>query len=116
VFLLKRFSPVRALLGGADSTALYLGTNRDWSVRELVEATREVTGREFLYKLVRGGPATRRHIAAASRARHLLDWQPLYTDLTTQVRHACAWRVGNSRTWKRMWDGLRLLQSPQDTG
>lgn len=94
---------VRALLGGADSTPLNLGTGRGWSVRELIDTVREITGCEFSVQV-----GTRRPgdppalIAAASRARHQLEWRPHYSDLATQVRHAWAWRQGECRTWERM--------------
>jgi UDP-arabinose 4-epimerase len=101
---------VSALLGGADSTELNLGTGRGWSVRELVDTVREVTGSDFTVHVGArrpGDPPTL--IAAVSRARQQLDWLPLYTDLTTQVKHAWAWRAGSSRTWKRLH---RRAQAP----
>jgi UDP-glucose 4-epimerase len=93
---------VSALLGGADSTALNLGTGRGWSVRELVETVREVTGCAFAVQIGARRPGDPPAlIAAASRARQLLDWRPVYTDLIMQVRHSWAWRAGNCRGWKR---------------
>jgi UDP-glucose-4-epimerase GalE len=94
---------VRALLDGANSTALNLGIGRGWSVRELVETVREATGCKFPVHVGArrpGDPPVL--IAAASRARHQLDWSPRYSDLSAQVRHAWAWRQGTCRTWKRM--------------
>jgi UDP-glucose-4-epimerase GalE len=94
---------LRALLEGAENTALNIGTGRGWSVRELVAQVREVTGREFPVQV-----GTRRPgdppvlVADASRARRQLSWQPVYSDLSSQVRHAWVWRQGNCQTWKRM--------------
>jgi UDP-arabinose 4-epimerase len=96
-------SAVSALLDGADSTALNLGTGRGCSVRELVAGVCEVTGCEFPVQIGArrpGDPPVL--IADASRARHQLGWRPRYSDLTTQVTHAWAWRQGDRRLWKRM--------------
>lgn len=38
---------VRALLGGAESAALNIGTGRGWSVRDLVDCARQVTNRDI---------------------------------------------------------------------
>ncbi len=93
----------RALLDGAGSTALNLGTGRGWSVRELVTTVREVTGCEFPVQVGARRPGDPPSlIADASRARHQLEWRPQYADLTAQVRHAWSWRQGNGQTWKRM--------------
>ena len=94
---------VRALLDGADSTALNLGTGRGWSVRELVESVRQVTGCDLSAQVGArrpGDPAVL--IADASRARRQLGWRPQYSDLATQVRHAWTWRNGECLAWKRM--------------
>jgi UDP-arabinose 4-epimerase len=94
---------VQALLGGADSLALNLGTGRGSSVRELVDAVREVTGCKFAVQIGPRRPGDPPAlVAVASRARQQLGWQARYSDLSTQVRHAWAWRQGNCRTWKRM--------------
>src|SRR5579862_9586875 len=61
---------LRALLDGADSMALNLGTGRGWSVRELVATVREVTSRDFTVQLGPrrpGDPPTL--VAEATRAR-----------------------------------------------
>jgi len=94
---------VRALLAGAQSTAFNLGIGRGWSVRELVNAVREVTGRDFLVQVGARRPGDPPAlIATAGRAQHQLDWHPQYSMLTDQVRHAWAWRQGGCKTWKRM--------------
>ncbi len=94
---------VRALLDGADSTALNLGTGRGWSVRELVATVREVTGCKFPVQVGARRPGDPPILVAdASRARHQLGWRPRFSDLTTQVRHAWIWRQGIGQTWRRM--------------
>jgi UDP-arabinose 4-epimerase len=94
---------VRALLDGADSTALNLGTGRGWSVRELVTTVREVTDCEFPVQVGARRPGDPPILVAdASRARHQLGWRPRYSSLATQVTHAWLWRQGEGGTWKRM--------------
>jgi len=94
---------VRALLDGAQSTVLNLGTGHGWSVRELVSSVREVTGCEVSVQVGPrrpGDPPVL--IADASRARRQLGWQPRYGELNTLVRHAWAWRNGERSSWNRM--------------
>jgi UDP-arabinose 4-epimerase len=94
---------VGALLDGAESTALNLGTGRGWSVRELVDSVRDVTGRNISVLMGArrpGDPPVL--IADASRARHQLGWWPKYPDLSSQVMHAWSWRQSTGKTWKRM--------------
>jgi UDP-arabinose 4-epimerase len=94
---------LRALLEGADSAALNLGTGRGWSVREVVEGVRRITNRELAVRVGPrrpGDPPTL--VADASRAQRQLGWRPKHSDLETLVAHAWAWRQGGGRTWKRM--------------
>jgi len=94
---------VRALLVGAESTALNLGTGRGWSVRQLVDSARKITGRDIpVYVGPRrpGDPPVL--VADPTRVRERLGWRPLHSDLATQVAHAWAWRQGACRAWKRM--------------
>jgi len=80
---------VRALLDGAESTALNLGTGRGWSVRELVASVRDVTGCNI--PVLVGAPCPGDPpvlIADASRARHQLAWRPRYFE-PEQPGHAC---------------------------
>jgi UDP-arabinose 4-epimerase len=105
---------LHALLAGAASTSLNLGTGRGWSVRELVTAVRKVTGSDFSVQVGARRPGDPPAlIADASRAHHQLDWRPQYSDLITQVRHAWAWRDSDCRTWKRMQSGLANTKSEQ---
>jgi UDP-arabinose 4-epimerase len=110
---------VRALLDGAGSAALNLGIGRGWSVRELIDTVRAVTGCDFPVQVGArrlGDPPAL--IAAAGRARDQLDWRPRYSDISAQVGHAWAWRQGDCKTWKRMstraqQTGLELTDPPK---
>jgi len=76
--------------GGA-TLAVNLGTGRGFSVREVIAAASEVTGRRIpVHEAPRrpGDPPVL--VADASRARSLLGFQPRYTELAPIV--ATAWR------------------------
>ncbi|MFD7707527.1 UDP-glucose 4-epimerase GalE [Streptomyces sp. NPDC059786] len=68
-----------------------LGNGRGYSVREVIEAARTVTGRPIPMIITHrrsGDPAVL--IASADRARHELGWEPRRSDLTGMM--ADAWR------------------------
>lgn len=74
-----------------------LGNGRGYSVREVIETAREVTGHEIPADDAprrAGDPATL--VASAERARTLLGWQPARPDLATLVRDA--WQASREST------------------
>ena len=82
------------LNGGGESVALNLGTGRGYSVREVLAAVEDVTGRTVP---VRNAPRRvgdpPQLVASAMRARELLGWAPCYSDLRTIVETAWRWHV-----------------------
>ncbi|MEX2503507.1 MAG: UDP-glucose 4-epimerase GalE [Egicoccus sp.] len=77
-----------------------LGSGRGYSVREVIEAAREVTGHAIPTDdeaRREGDPAVL--VASADRARELLGWQPRHDDLATMVGDA--WRESNAHTGAR---------------
>ena len=71
---------------------LNLGTGRGFSVREVIESCRRVSGREIRVKSAPrrpGDPPVL--VAAGDRARSALDWTPRYTDLDAMVETAWRW-------------------------
>ncbi|RKO66948.1 UDP-glucose 4-epimerase GalE [Desulfofundulus salinus] len=83
---------LRALEGGLVSGAYNLGNERGYSVREVVEVARRVTGRDFpVVEGARrpGDPAVL--VASSRRIREELGWRPRYGDLETIVRTAWEW-------------------------
>jgi UDP-glucose 4-epimerase len=76
-------------------SAIYnLGNGNGFSVQQVIDVAREVTGREI--KVVdaerRAGDAAIL-VADASRARRELAWSPGYSDLETIIRHAWSWEL-----------------------
>ncbi|MBQ0824656.1 UDP-glucose 4-epimerase GalE [Microvirga sp. HBU67558] len=77
---------------GGNSTVFNCGYGRGYSVREVVEAVKQVSGVDFPVNLSSrraGDPATL--IASAERIRETLGWSPKLNDLEAIIRHALAW-------------------------
>jgi UDP-glucose 4-epimerase len=77
--------------GGA-STTLNCGYGRGFSVIEVIDTVRRVSGVDFRVDMAprrAGDPA--QIVAKSDRIRALLGWQPQFDDLTTIVRHAFDW-------------------------
>ncbi|MBN9600226.1 MAG: UDP-glucose 4-epimerase GalE [Afipia sp.] len=86
------FSALEYLRGGGASTTLNCGYGRGYSVREVVDAVKRVSGVDFPVRLAGrrpGDPAT--IVADTARLRRDLNWTPAYDDLDTIVAHALAW-------------------------
>jgi UDP-glucose 4-epimerase len=82
------------LRAGGNSEFLNLGTGRGYSVLEVIECVREVTGRDIPSRIEApraGDPA--RLIADPSKAKALLRWEAAVSDLPSIVRSAWNWRL-----------------------
>lgn len=80
------------LEAGGESDVMNCGYGRGFSVYEVIEAVKRVSGVDFPVNLADrrpGDPAEL--IAGADRIRQKLGWQPKHDDLETIVRHALAW-------------------------
>jgi UDP-glucose 4-epimerase len=81
---------LRALDEG--SRTYNLGNGQGFTVKEVIETCREVTGHPIPAEMGArrpGDPATL--IASSNKIRHELGWEPRYPDLRTIVEHAWAW-------------------------
>ena len=80
------------LRGGGASTTLNCGYGRGFSVLEVIESVKRVSGVDFKVEFTgrrAGDPA---HIVAAcDRVRSTLKWQPHFDDLQTIISHALTW-------------------------
>jgi UDP-glucose 4-epimerase len=82
------------LRSGGQSDFLNLGTGSGYSVLQVIDCVREVTGREIPLRIEpprAGDPA--RLIADPSKAKALLGWEPAASDLRSIVRSAWEWRL-----------------------
>jgi UDP-glucose 4-epimerase len=75
-----------------DPLVYNLGNGTGYSVQQVIETAKEVTGRGLLAHVAKrreGDPA--QLVASASRARDELGWRPRYPELSTIIEHAWAW-------------------------
>jgi UDP-glucose-4-epimerase GalE len=83
---------LRYLLSGKPSQPINIGTGRGYSVREVIDTVKRVTGRDFPCPIGQrrpGDPA--RLVAAAGRAAELLGLTCRYPALADIVDHAWSW-------------------------
>jgi len=83
---------IKYLLDGNDSAVFNLGNGSGFSVREVIDAARRVTGEPI--KAIEcdrrpGDPPSL--VGSADKARSTLGWQPRYTDIDDIIAHAWQW-------------------------
>ena len=80
------------LLKGGETTVFNLGNGSGFSVKEVIETARQVTGREIAAIECPRRPGDPPALVGGSdRARSILGWDPQYADLTQILTHAWAW-------------------------
>lgn len=80
------------LVAGGQSDAFNLGNGSGFSVQEVIESARRLTGKAIAVKdspRRAGDPA--RLVANSDRARTVLGWKPEFADLDVIVGHAWGW-------------------------
>ena len=80
------------LRSGGPSVTLNCGYGHGFSVLEVIDTVKRVSGVDFKVEFAGrrpGDPA--RIVAASDRIRATLNWQPQFDDLATMVTHALAW-------------------------
>ena len=85
------------LAAGGRSTAFNLGNGDGYSVQQVIDVARQVTGRAIPVQegpRRAGDPA--RLVADAARAREVLGWRPHRTGLVDIVRDAWHWEWGQA--------------------
>lgn len=82
------------LRGGGLSDYINLGNGQGYSVMEVIESARQVTGQPIPVKVEprRAGDPSRL-VANADKARSILGWNPAHTDLASIIRTDWEWRV-----------------------
>jgi len=80
------------LLKGGESQVFNLGNGNGFSVREVIETAKQVTGKEI--KIVEsdrrpGDPPIL--VGSSDKARKIIDWNPKYPDVKEIITHAWQW-------------------------
>lgn len=91
------------LQAGNSSNTFNLGSSTGFSVKQMLEAAREVTGKEIPATVVSrraGDPSTL--IAASDKAREVLGWKPQYTDVNKIIESAWNWHVKHPEGYGRI--------------
>jgi UDP-glucose 4-epimerase len=80
------------LRAGNQSECINLGNGHGYSVMEVIETARRVTGREIEARIEAARPGDpSRLVADAAKARSVLGWHTEYPDLETIIRTAWNW-------------------------
>ncbi|KXF72073.1 UDP-glucose 4-epimerase [Enterococcus faecalis] len=82
------------LKNGGESDVFNLGSNNGYSVKEMLDAAREVTGQEIPATIAprrAGDPSTL--IASSEKAKRVLGWQPEVTEVKDIIATAWQWHV-----------------------
>lgn len=82
---------------GGEPTAFNLGNGAGYSVQQVIDVVGKVTGKPVPVEHAprrEGDPA--RLVADASKAKAVLGWQPVLTELHTIVQHAWNWEIRQS--------------------
>jgi len=90
------------LVAGGDSKAYNMGNGQGYSIKEVIDVAKKVTGTDFEVKLAErrdGDPA--KLVADSSLLQKELGWSPQYADLETIIRHAWEWEQKYS-IWGKM--------------
>lgn len=82
------------LESGGKSDVFNLGNGNGFSVREVIDVAREVTGREISVQETERRPGDSLALVAASqKVRKKLGWKPEFAELTTIVETAWKWHL-----------------------
>jgi len=85
---------LRHLRAGGASERINLGNGQGYSVLEVIESARSVTGEQIEVEMKPRRPGDPSHLVAdAAKARAVLGWQPRYLLLDDIIRTAWEWRL-----------------------
>ncbi|MBO0440831.1 UDP-glucose 4-epimerase GalE [Candidatus Enterococcus ikei] len=86
---------------GNRSDIFNLGSNTGYSVKEMLEAAREVTGKEIPAKVLprRAGDPSKL-VASSEKAKTILGWQPQVTDIKQIIKTAWDWHISHPKGYE----------------
>jgi UDP-glucose 4-epimerase len=89
---------LQRLRAGGGNLVANCGYNHGYSVLEVIDAVRRVSGKDFTVEMGARRPGDAAAVVAdSSLARAEFGWKPAYDDLDTIVGHALAWESSLSR-------------------
>jgi|SRR5699024_9689897 len=86
------------LQAGGKSNIFNLGSNQGFSVREMIQAARSVTGKDIPEKVSErrpGDPSTL--VASSEKAKKILGWKPEHTSVEKIINDAWNWHQSNPK-------------------
>lgn len=89
------------LMAGGESDIFNLGSNSGYSVLEMIEAAREVTGHAIplvISEKRAGDPALL--VASSEKAQKVLNWSPVHTDVKAIISSAWNWHKSHPHGYK----------------
>ncbi|MBM4765175.1 UDP-glucose 4-epimerase GalE [Bacillus sp. B15-48] len=92
---------LRYLQDGGESNIFNLGSNQGFSVKEIVDAARQVTSHEIPAKIVarrEGDPS--RLIASSAKAKEVLGWEPKRTSIHQIIEEAWNWHQNHPNGYR----------------
>lgn len=93
---------LRYLQNGGDSSVFNLGSNQGFSVKEIIETAKEVTGMDIPVQIGKrrsGDPSTL--IAASEKAKQVLNWNPKRTSIQKIINDAWNWHKHHPNGYER---------------
>jgi UDP-glucose 4-epimerase len=90
------------LWNGGGNNAINLGSERGFSVLEVIKAAEQICSQTIEYRIAarRGGDAPVL-LASSEKARNVLGWMPIESDLETIIGSAWRWEQGRARSIPR---------------
>ena len=98
------------LLAGGQSDAFNLGNGIGFSVREVIDSARRVTGQNIpiiVQDRRPGDPAIL--VADGQKARRDLGWEPLFTELDEIIAHAWKWEQRGRKDFQKTFSQLHQI-------
>ncbi|WP_430790574.1 UDP-glucose 4-epimerase GalE [Virgibacillus flavescens] len=93
---------------GGESNIFNLGSSHGFSVKEIITAAKEVTGKEIPTNIGErraGDPSVL--IASSDKAKNILNWQPEKSTITTIIRDAWNWHSSHPNGYEKDVDAKR---------
>lgn len=93
---------MREILSGGQSRKYNLGNGRGFSVKQVIDTAREVTGHPIPAEIGPRRPGDPDILIASSETiNHELSWRPIYPDLRQIIEMAWQWHVANPQGYEK---------------